>query len=344
MEYGSVGDYRSYASSIGCTEEETFSKIYAGVQVVNSGHTGFAYYLNSAMPTSGHRGSLDLFCPEERIWKDNVKDLLGKEETGANAYAAATKTFKNEEQMWVNTYGDPTVNSTTSWPGISNRVLERSAISSMPFVSSFCVGVGKHRFVEGEKKGTQDWNHSGVQSIMPTWRWWIENKGNLTASIDWDDAYNFGSSIKVSGTLTAGDHLMRLYKTAIQVTNGGVLRLVYKTSHANSVEVKLSTESSTTPNETLASPTTTEKNGWTVAEYDLSYLNGKTIYMIALNLKSDAEVSAYTLNLGELAVLPANFAPAAVSIENLATTTVLGAEKNDVRLTCLLYTSDAADD
>ena len=101
LEYGSVGDYRSYASSIGCTEEETFSKIYAGVQVVNSGHTGFGYDLNSAMPTSGHRGSLDLFCPEERIWKDNVKDLLGKEETGANAYAAATKTFKNEEQMWV---------------------------------------------------------------------------------------------------------------------------------------------------------------------------------------------------------------------------------------------------
>ena len=341
LEYGSVGDYRSYASSIGCTEEETFSKIYAGVQVVNSGHTGFGYDLNSAMPTSGHRGSLDLFCPEERIWKDNVKDLLGKEETGANAYAAATKTFKNEEQMWVNTYGDPTVNSTTSWPGISNRVLERSAISSMPFISSFCVGVGKHRFVEGEKRGTQDWNHSGVQSIMPTWRWWIENKGNLTASINWDDAYNLGSSIKVSGTLTAGDHLMRLYKTSIKVTNGGVLRLVYKTSNANSVEVKLSTESSTTPNETLSTPTTTEKNGWTISEYDLSSLNGKTIYMIALNLKSDAEISAYTLNLGELAVLPANYAPAAVEIENLATTTVLGAEKNDVRLTWdYSYTDD----
>lgn len=340
LEYGAVGDYRSYASTLGCTEEETFSKIYAGVQVVNSGHTGFGSALNTAMPTTGHKGSLDLFCPEERIWKDNVKDLLGKDETGANAYAAITKTFQNEEQMWVNTSGDPTANN-SSWPGISNRVLERSTINTMPFVSSFCVGVGKHRFVEGEKKGTQDWNHSGVQSIMPTWRWWIENKGDLKASIDWDDAYNFGSSIKVSGKLSAGDHLMRLYKTDINVTNGGILRLVYKTNEAKSVEVKLSTESSTTPNETLANPTTSTKNGWTVAEYDLSSLNGKTIYMIALNLKSDSEVAAYSLSLGEVAVLPANYAPSAVAIENLSTTSVLGAEKSDVRLTWdYTYTDD----
>ena len=35
------------------TKEETFSKIYAGIQVVNSGHTGFSYYLNRSMPTTG---------------------------------------------------------------------------------------------------------------------------------------------------------------------------------------------------------------------------------------------------------------------------------------------------
>ncbi len=341
LEYGSVGDYRSYASSLGCTEEETFSKIYGGVQVVNSGHTGYGSYLNSAMPTTGHVGSLDLFCPEERIWKDNVKDLLGKEETGAKAYAATLKTFQSEEQMWVNREGDPTTTSSTSWPGISNRVLERSVINSMPFVSSFCVGVGKHRFVEGAKNGTQDWYHSGVQSIMPTWRWWIENRGDLKADIDWDDAYNFGSSIKVNGKLTAGDHLMRLYKTMIEVKNGGILRLVYKTSTAGSVEVKLSTESSTTPDVTLSNPTTTEKNGWTVAEYDLSTLNGKTIYMIALNMKAEADIAAYTLSLGEVAVLPANYAPEAVAIENLESTSVLGAEKSDVRLTWdYTYTND----
>ena len=45
LEYGANGDYRGQASQLGCTEEETFSKIYAGIQVVSSGHTGFGYYL-----------------------------------------------------------------------------------------------------------------------------------------------------------------------------------------------------------------------------------------------------------------------------------------------------------
>ncbi len=334
LEYGSPGDYRSYASQLGCTEEETFSKIYGGVQVVSSGHTGYEYYLNKAMPTTGHVGSLDLFCPEERIWKDNVKSLLGKDDTGANAYNAIVNTFNNESQMWVNKSGDPSVTATSGWPGLSNRVLERSVINSMPFVSSFCVGVGKYRFVEGTKAGVQDWYHSGVQSIMPTWRWWIENKGTLSADINWDDAWNLGSSIRVHGSLTSGDHLMRLYKTMIPVTNGGTLRLVYKTGTPGSVELKLSTESSTTPDVTMAKPTTTsEKNGWTVDEYDLSGLNGKTVYMIALNIKSAEAVYNYELQLGELAVLPVAYAPASVEVKNLATTSVLGEEKGDIRLT-----------
>lgn len=335
LEYGSPGDYRGYADQIGCTQAETFSKIYGGVQVVNSGHTGYKYYLDKAMPTTGHVGSLDLFCPEERIWKDNVKMLLGTQnDNGAVAYDAIAKTFSNEEQMWVNRKGDPSADMGGEWPGLSGRVLERSVINSMPFVSSFCVGVGKHRFVEGAKKGTQDWYHSGVQSIMPTWRWWIENKGELSVSIDWDDAYNFGSSIKIAGKLSAGDHLTRLYKTMIQINDGGTLRLVYKSNHPETLEVKLGTESKVDGEMvTLSALKTSENNGWTVAEYDLSSLNGKTVYMIALNLKASTELPDYELSLGELAMLPAGYAPATVAVTNLETKSVLGDEKGDIRMT-----------
>ena len=335
LEYGSPGDYRGYADRLGCTEAETFSKLYGGVQCVNRGHTGYTTDLNSAMPKSGHVGSLDLFCPEERIWKDNVKNLLGtKNECGELAYAAIEKTFQNEAQMWVNLNGDPSAVTDYGWPGLSGRMLERSVISSMPFETSFCVGLGKHRFVEGEKQNTQDWYHSGVQSIMPTWRYWIENKEGLDVSIDWDDAYNFGSSLKIKGKLTADDHLMRLYKTMIPVTSGGTLRLVYKTSTPGSVEVRLATESKVKGEMvTLSNPTVTDKNGWTIAEYDLSQLNGKTVYMISLNMKSETEVADYVLSLGELAVLPAAYAPSAVAVSNLSTTSVLGEEKGDIRVT-----------
>ena len=335
LEYGSPDDYRNYAGILGCTEAETFSKIYGGVQVVRSGHMGYTDDLDWAMPVDGHGGSLALFCPEERIWKDNVKNLLGtKDECGENAYSAQRRTFYNERDMWVNQYGDPTYVDDFGWPGLSGRMLERSVISSMPFETSFCVGLGKHRFVEGEKQNTQDWYHSGVQSIMPTWRYWIENKEGLDVTIDWDDAYNFGSSLKIKGKLTAGDHLMRLYKTMIPVTSGGTLRLVYKTSTPGSVEVRLATESKVKGEMvTLSNPTVTDKNGWTIAEYDLSQLNGKTVYMISLNMKSETEVADYVLSLGELAVLPAAYAPSAVTVSNLSTTSVLGEEKGDIRVT-----------
>lgn len=341
LEYGGAGDYRNYASQLGCTEEETFSKIYGGVQVAASGHTNFIYHLNAAMPTDGHVGSLDFFCPEEKTWKDNVRNLLGKNDTGPDAYNAINRTFEYEMQMWTNYEGDPSVIA-EKWPGVSGRVLERSVINSMPFTTSFCVGVGKHRFVEGEVKASQDWYHSGVQSIMPTWRYWFENKGNGSIKIDWDDAWNFGSSLKVDGgnEFTKGDHLWRLYKTQIAV-NGGTLRLVYKASANSSVEVKLSTSSSVNPDATLANPTTTTKNGWTIAEYDLSSLNGKTIYMIALNLKTSSVLNDYKFSLGELSVLPANYAPAPVEVKNLATTSTLGNVQGDARLTWDFdYTAD----
>lgn len=341
LEYGAAGDFRNYASQLGCTEEETFSKIYSGVQVAASGHTNFIYHLNAAMPTDGHVGSLDFFCPEEKTWKDNVRNLLGKNDTGPDAYNAINKTFEYEMQMWTNYEGDPSVIA-EKWPGVSGRVLERSVVNSMPFTTSFCVGVGKHRFVEGEVKASQDWYHSGVQSIMPTWRYWFENKGNGSIKIDWDDAWNFGSSLKVDGgnDFTKGDHLWRLYKTQIAV-NGGTLRLVYKASANSSVEVKLSTSSSVNPDATLANPTTTTKNGWTIAEYDLSSLNGKTIYMIALNLKTSSVLNDYKFSLGELSVLPANYAPAAIEVKNLATTSTLGNVQGDARLTWDFdYTAD----
>lgn len=233
LEYGATGDKRSYASSIGCTEAETFSKLYAGVQCVSNGLTGIDNEMDDAFPTSGHVGSLDLFCPEEHIWKDNVKNLLGtSDDNGIKAYEATLKTFNNEEIFWVNRAGDPSDISDSRWRGMSGAVLERSAISSLPFVSDMCVGVGKHRFVDGLKKGTQDWYHSGMQSILPTWRWWIENRGNIKVSIDWDDAFNGGSSFKFSN-IGMGKHLVRLYKTQIYVGSDAVARVAFKGGNAD---------------------------------------------------------------------------------------------------------------
>ena len=334
LEYGAVGSYTGYASQLNCTEAQTFSKIYAGVELAQSGHLGWTNALNSAMPTTGHVGSLDLFCPETKIWEDPAKKAFKSASDchGTTAYPIGKTVFENDEDMWVNRNSDPTNPSASGFPGVSSRVLERSVITGMPFASDMGVGNGKHRFVQGKKEGTADWYHSGMQSILPTWRWWIENKSTLSVSIDWDNAFNSGSSFLFSGTLTAGDHLVRLYKTQIPVTAGGIFRIVYKTANAVSIEAQLSTQSSVTPDVTLQ-PATTTVGDWTVADFDLSSLNGKTVYMLAFNIKAAARVSSFKFNLARVAVLPAGYAPDAVEVRDLATTSVLGEERGDIRVT-----------
>jgi len=170
-----------------------------------------------------------------------------------------------------------------------------------------------------------------MQSILPTWRWWIERNSGLTMEIDWDDAFNVGSSFKLSGSLTSGDHLIRLYKTQIPITDGGIYRVVYKSSRRVTFQAKISTESSVTPDVTLTG-TTTDVNGWTVCDFDLSSLNGKTIYMLGINIKVPGAVSTFSFNLGQVAVLPADYAPAPVQVTGLNTTSVLGEEWGDIRV------------
>lgn len=337
LEYGAVDDYRNYASTLGCTEEEVFSKIYAGVQCASSGATGWSYYMNKAWPVEGHVTSLDLFCPEVSIWEKPAKAAFKSKTTnqGEKAYNIAKTVFDNEEDMWVNYASDPSVVNTDggvyAWQGVSSRIIERSAITAMPFVSNMSVGNGKHRFVEGVVKGTADWYHSGMQSILPTWRWWIERREGLSVSIDWDNAYNVGSSFKIAGNLSEGSHLIRLYKTQIPVKAGGVYRVVYKTENDITLEAKISTNSSTEADVTIQ-PTVKDNNGWKIAEYDLSKLNGKTIYMLALDLVAKSAVSNFSMNLGQVAVLPASYSPVAVEVKNIVSSSKLTDLKGDIRI------------
>lgn len=327
LEYGSPGDYRGQASALGCTEAETFSKIYGGIQCVSSGLTGYNYYLNRAFPTTGHVGSVDLFCPEENAWKKNVEKILGtSDETGEKAYEAIIKTFENEEKAWVNLAGDP-ANTNGTWRGISGCVAERSVITSMPFVSDMNVGVGKHRFVRGKSEGTRDWYHSGMQSILPTWRWWIENRGDIKVNINWDDAFNGASSFTFSD-IPSGDRLVRLYKTQVPVESGAILRLVYK---GTAPAIKLSTTSSVNPDITLTPSKTTQVNGWRQSDYALSSIAGKTIYMIGMMINGATNNS---LTIGRIALLPAsNYAPEATEIRNAKIEANLGETDGDIRLT-----------
>lgn len=300
--YGSAGKVtieqnRSRMENAGVDMDAFFEKLYSGIEQAQGGLTGNAQNLQACFPKTGHASSMQIFNPEEPIWKKVVEGILDTENNcGPTAYSAMETVFSNEARFWTNAQNNPadiTDRDQTypnPWPGLANAIQERSTIQSKPFVTAFSTGLGKHRFVNGEKRGTQDWYHRGMQNILPTWRWWVETTSSdkLTFSLNWDDAYNFGTSVVVSGKLTANaDHLTRLYKTNIAIENGDKVQLVYKTANAGTIELKLADKTNPSSFTTFALNPTSTSNGWTIAEADISSITVKAGYSLGGAAKED---------------------------------------------------------
>lgn len=300
--YGSAGKVtieqnRSRMENAGVDMDAFFEKLYSGIEQAQGGLTGNAQNLQACFPKTGHASSMQIFNPEEPIWKKVVEGILDTENNcGPTAYSAMETVFSNEARFWTNAQNNPadiTDRDQTypnPWPGLANAIQERSTIQSKPFVTAFSTGLGKHRFVNGEKRGTQDWYHRGMQNILPTWRWWVETTSSdkLTFSLNWDDAYNFGTSVVVSGKLTANaDHLTRLYKTNIAIENGDKVQLVYKTANAGTIEMKLADKTNPSSFTTFALNPTSTSNGWTIAEADISSITVKAGYSLGGAAKED---------------------------------------------------------
>lgn len=306
LEYNSTGDKSSYASDLGCTAEQVLHRLYSGIECSAAGLYGFN------VPS---KGSISLFTPEQHTYKVLTDHLWNDpaNTVGQGAYDIQAEVFAREHNTWAGGAG---------FAGISSKMPAMSTITAMPFTSSFSVGLGKHRFVNGLKLNTQDWNATSVQSILPQWR---EDVDGMTFAYDFDDAYNFGNCIKLNGNLTAGSHIWPLFITNIEVADGGVLRLVYK-SNGVAPAVKAGET-------VLSGPSTHVSNGWTVAEYDLAALNGQTIKEIDVVIDAPAANSSYELKLGQLAVLPAGYSPAAVAVRDVNMSGHFDANSGDIRLT-----------
>ena len=74
--------------------------------------------------------------------------------------------IKKETALWVNDKGNPSIskadNEGEQWRGVSSYVVERSAITSTPFVTNFSLGNGYSFFREGEQVSKLDWNNRSL--------------------------------------------------------------------------------------------------------------------------------------------------------------------------------------
>lgn len=211
----------------------------------------------------------------------------------------------NENLFWVNSQQDPRKiidASETSWPGVSHYITERSAITSLPFVSNFNLGNGFSFFIDGEKVSSAEWNNRGVSDILPTYRWIIDNGGNnrLDASIDYDDAFYGGNSLKLHGSMSANTKSsITLYKTVLPISDNLTFTTTARASNETALQLVVTLDDGT--KETVKADNTI-KDDWTTVSYDLTAFEGQSIQTIAYELESNIQAKEYELNFGNITI------------------------------------------
>ncbi|MFI8521269.1 discoidin domain-containing protein [Streptomyces sp. NPDC085481] len=304
---------RTLARNLGRSEYELF----AGVDTEANGYNTSAPW--SAVFPDGrpHTASLGLYRPE---WTHNSST------DRADSYA-------REARYWDGANGDPSNTTTSSaWKGLAQYVPESSPVTAKPFVTSFDAGQGDFYHSGGVRVSTGGWNNLSLQDVPPTYRWLVQSAGTkLKPSIDFTDAYEGGSALRLTGTLDAVN-TVRLYQSRLPVAADTKLSVVVKTPAAGPTRLKAAvsfTDSPTTFTTLDLGSTTTA--GWERRTLDLSAYAGRTLAQ--LGLQTTGTAPSYDIKVGQLAVYDGTVdAPAAPTAPTVLGTTDTGTTSRSLRL------------
>ncbi|WP_195945481.1 endo-beta-N-acetylglucosaminidase [Paraclostridium bifermentans] len=275
--------------------------LYAGVDVQANGYNTPIKW-NYLFPKNQEANtSLGLYCPSWTYDSSKTVDEF----------------LQKESRFWVNKKGDPRSQSSEEWKGISNNIVEKSPITQLPFVTNFSMGNGEFFNVDGVQVSKKDWNHRGMMDILPTYRWIIDNnKNNLTANIDYKNAYYGGNSIGINGSLAKGGTTkVKLFATDLELTNNSEVSIKYKESGGNS-SIKLEFELDNGENK-IINLESKQSGEWIDAKASLSQFKKSKIKEISLIIEGKESSSSYNLNLGQISVNNKNTKEKVSKIKNL---------------------------
>ncbi|XP_044601175.2 cytosolic endo-beta-N-acetylglucosaminidase isoform X2 [Equus asinus] len=136
--------------------------------------------------------------------------------------------FQNQDKFW----------------SLLERYLPTHSICSLPFVTSFCLGMGTRRVCYGQEEAVGPWYHPSAQEIQPLFgehrlegarRGWVKTHCCLA------DAWNGGSSLLIRGAIPreVGDVAVRLFSLQVPVPPRIFLSMVYKLEGPTDVGVAL---------------------------------------------------------------------------------------------------------
>jgi len=291
---------RTRATAIGRSSYDVFTgaDIWPGRNQGNFETSGNGFMTNLHENATTPFTSLGLFATN-CVYNSSVYTNFNNDPTDYASFYAA------ENHMFAGDDSNPALVDATGFKGFSNWIPEASVITA-PFTSNFSTGHGTKKFVSGALVSSDSWHNMNDQSFLPTWEWAFSQNGILTANWDFNDAYDGGNSIKVSGNLPANTPIdLMLYKTKIPVDfNNGVthISLTFKTSNPENPKMKLIVVFADEVAQRYEFPLTTgfTSNGWTNVLTSLIPYTGREIAMIGVRFDSDTTVNDYSINIGEL--------------------------------------------
>ena len=280
-----INDTVAHMKSIGRSPYDA----YAGLELQAGGYYHTNQKKHALLDENGQtKLSLAMFVPDT---------VLGIANDGEDYHLEADK-------FWTGFGGNPATEADDhDWSGMSRFVMEKTAIIHSNFHTDFNTGHGKYWFVDGEISHDKHWNSRGIQAIMPTWRWWIDNThASIAGRYDFDDAYNGGTSLTFEGQVEQeGMSNMMLYATKIKVNEQSKLTIATKATHEKHLQIGLSTRPDYLE-ESFVYYDVASFAEWGTQTFGLENLASETIYAIKLRILSDENIADYKCNIGQLSI------------------------------------------
>ncbi|XP_071429846.1 cytosolic endo-beta-N-acetylglucosaminidase isoform X2 [Pithys albifrons albifrons] len=111
--------------------------------------------------------------------------------------------------------------------GLLAEYLPTHSICTLPLATSFSLGMGTSRFLDGKDEESGPWYDLSVQEIQPLYP---EHQGRLSTSCCLQDAWCGGSSLRLQGTIPPGEErvAVRLFSLQMPAPPKLFLTLLYK--------------------------------------------------------------------------------------------------------------------
>ncbi|MFT3793588.1 endo-beta-N-acetylglucosaminidase [Flavobacterium sp.] len=291
---------RNRAIAIGRSPYEVFTgaDIWPDRNQGNFELNGNTFMTNLHNASVGAVTSLGLFATN-CIYNSSVFSNFNNDPSDVDAF------YNAEKRMFAGMDGNPAIVDATGWKGFANWVPETTVITDPEFRTDFCTGHGNKKFIHGQQTGSSPWHNMNEQDILPTWQWAFTPNSGLNATWDFEDAYNGGNSLKVSGNLTANAPVdLMLFKTKIPMTfDMGVvsnMMIHYKETNQLQVNMKLLLVFSDEPSQKYELTINETGDVWVNGDTDTSNFQNRELAVIGLRFESDADVVGYSVNIGQL--------------------------------------------